>query len=82
MALLESIDAFRRGDRVNDFLLVCESRARAASPDLPDYPQADRLRAALNAAVAVKVNADGKSGKAIGEAIRQARIEAIKVIPE
>lgn len=80
MALLESIDAFRRGDRVNDFLLVCESRARAASPDLPDYPQADRLRAALNAAVAVKVNADGKSGKAIGEAIRQARIEAIKVI--
>jgi tRNA nucleotidyltransferase (CCA-adding enzyme) len=80
MALLESIDAFRRGDRVNDFLLVCESRARAASPDLPDYPHADRLRAALNAAVAVKVNADGKSGKAIGEAIRQARIEAIKAI--
>lgn len=80
MALLESIDAFRRGDRVNDFLLVCESRARAASPDLPDYPQADRLRAALNAAVAVKVNADGKSGKAIGEAIRRARIEAIKAI--
>lgn len=80
MTLLESIDAFRRGDRVNDFLLVCESRARAASPDLPDYPQADRLRAALNAAVAVKVNVDGKSGKAIGEAIRQARIEAIKVI--
>lgn len=82
MTLLESIDAFRRGDRVNDFLLVCESCARANSPGLPDYPQADRLRAALNAAVAVKVDTGGKSGPAIGEAIRLARSAAIKEILE
>ncbi len=79
MDLLESIDAFRRGERVNDFLLVCESCARATSPDLPGYPQADRLRAALHAAVTARVNTEGKSGKAIGEAIRQARIEAIQL---
>ena len=79
MDLLESIDAFRRGERVNDFLLACESYARATSPDLPGYPQADRLRAALHAAVTARVNTEGKSGKAIGNAIRQARIEAIQL---
>ncbi|MGB5259887.1 MAG: multifunctional CCA tRNA nucleotidyl transferase/2'3'-cyclic phosphodiesterase/2'nucleotidase/phosphatase [Gammaproteobacteria bacterium] len=77
LQVLEGLDAFRRGERLGVFLQVCEADARSNDPGLTDYPQAGQLRAALVAAGQVEVNTDGKSGKQIGEAIRQARIAAI-----
>ena len=75
--LLTALDAFRRPDRLGEFLLVCEADARAGSPDMPDYPQATRMQQALVAAQDVRVETGNISGREIGEAIRQARIEAI-----
>ena len=78
--LLEGLDAFRRSERIADFLQVCEADARTTKPGLKDYPQAQQLRSALAAAVHIEVDAGEKSGKEIGNAIRQARIEAIASI--
>jgi tRNA nucleotidyltransferase (CCA-adding enzyme) len=77
LQLLEGLDAFRRGERIGNFLQVCEADARSSDRGLTDYPQAGQLRAALKAAVNVAANTSGKSGRQIGEAIRQARLEAI-----
>ncbi len=66
------------------FLKACEAdkRGRKAAGD-EAYPQADFLRQARDAAAAVPAQpfiAAGKQGPAIGEAMRQARIEAIAAI--
>ncbi len=82
--LLERLDALRQPD-IDPFLAACEAdyRGRAGLEDRP-YPQAERLRAALTAALSVRA-ADlleqGLTGKALGEALRQARIEAIRQLP-
>jgi len=82
MKLLEAADAFRRPERFEAFLLACEAdaRGRTGLEDRP-YPQADRLRTAL--AVAAAVSADDVAdedlqGPAIGRAIREARIGALR----
>lgn len=78
--LLEGLDALRQPD-ITPFLFACEAdyRGRAGLADRP-YPQAQRLQDALDAALAVRA-ADlvqqGLEGPAIGEALRQARIDAI-----
>jgi tRNA nucleotidyltransferase/poly(A) polymerase len=56
--LFERCDAFRKPARFEDLLLACEAdaRGRAGLADR-DYPQADRLRAALSAARAVDAGA-------------------------
>jgi len=77
LAVLVRLDAFRRGERVDDFLLVCEADARSRNPELSAYAPADRLRTLLAAARDVNVDTRGKNGQEIGVAIRQARIEAI-----
>jgi tRNA nucleotidyltransferase (CCA-adding enzyme) len=78
---LESIDAFRRAERFEQFLLVCEADARGRSGFADrDYPQADYLRKALSAAKQVDsqtLTDKGLEGEAMAEAIRQRRIEAI-----
>lgn len=82
--LLERLDALRQPD-VDPFLAACEAdyRGREGLQERP-YPQAERLRAALSAALAVRardlVN-QGVEGKALGEALRRARIEAIGQLP-
>ncbi len=80
MKLLERLDAFRQPD-LAPFLAACEAdyRGRQGLQDR-DYPQAERLRAALRAAQAVRaadVAGQGVTGKALGEALRRARIDAI-----
>jgi len=80
LKVLEGLDAFRRGERIGDFLQVCEADARSTNHGLTDYPQAQQLRSALAAAVDIEVDTGEKSGKEIGEAIRQARIAAINEI--
>jgi tRNA nucleotidyltransferase (CCA-adding enzyme) len=86
LTLLESLDAFRRGHRVTEFLDACEADARgrtglAAQP----YPQRELVLAVWQAALAVDSSAvvgpggsaEGLRGEAVGEAIRQARLKAV-----
>lgn len=78
---LEALDAFRRPERVEGFVRACEAdfRGRTGYEERP-YPQADIFRQAYLAARAVDTAAiaSGRSGPQIGEAIRLARIDAIR----
>jgi tRNA nucleotidyltransferase (CCA-adding enzyme) len=81
LKLIEDADLLRRPERTDDFLLACEAdyRGRKGLEDRP-YPQAARLRTALEAALAVRASTvpmAGLEGKQIGEKIREARLEAI-----
>jgi tRNA nucleotidyltransferase (CCA-adding enzyme) len=85
LELLELTDAFRRGERFERFLLACEADARGRGPELRErpYPQAARLRAALGAAAAARLDPDqlaGSPGPVIAERLRAARIEAIRAL--
>lgn len=79
---LEAIDAFRRPERFEQFLLACEADSRGR-PGYEDrhFVQPGIFRQAYHAAVQVtarEVMAEGYEGKAIGEQQRQRRITAIK----
>lgn len=79
--LLEKADLLRRPERCDAFLQACEAdyRGRKGLSGRP-YPQADRVRDALQAALDVKaaeLDLSGLSGEEIGEKMRQARIAAI-----
>jgi tRNA nucleotidyltransferase (CCA-adding enzyme) len=86
LAMLESLDAFRRGHRVTEFLDACEAdaRGRTGLADQP-YPQRELVLAAWQAALAVDAGAlarvgngsDGLRGEALGQAVRQARLAAV-----
>ena len=80
-ALVARCDGFRKPARIGQLATVCEAdkRGRAGLGDEP-YPQGDTLRRLHAAALAVRsesIAAQGISGPAFGEALRQARIEAI-----
>lgn len=91
LKLLESLDAFRRGGRVTEFLDACEAdaRGRAGLEDQP-YPQRDLVLAAWRAALAVDAGAvagpggagEGLAGEDLGEAIRNARLAAVAAARE
>lgn len=82
--LLESLDALRRPERVEAFLLACQAdwqggvnQADAA------YPQADYLGRVLASVLTVEARQfveQGLTGRAVGEAMRQARLSAIAAI--
>ena len=70
-----------RPDVLPDFSRSCEAdyRGRKGRQSRP-YPQAGRLQAALEAALAVRardLDTEGLSGPQVGEALRMARIAAI-----
>jgi tRNA nucleotidyltransferase (CCA-adding enzyme) len=78
---LQALDAFRRPDRFEKFLLACEAdaRGRQGFEDQP-YPQAGYLRRARDAAAAVDASAFHEaqmSGQEIGERLHSERIAAI-----
>jgi tRNA nucleotidyltransferase (CCA-adding enzyme) len=78
--LLQSVDAFRRPDRFEEFLLACEAdfRGRTGFETLP-YPQGDLLRRALAAAARIKPDtASGLPGVEVGERLRDERLEAVR----
>ena len=85
LRLLERCDAIRRPDRFNEMLLSCECDARGRlGLEESAYPQRRRLGRALelarsvdSAAVAAQAAARGLSGPAVGEAIHQARANAV-----
>jgi len=80
--LLVRCDAFRQPARIAQLGLVCEAdkRGRAGLQD-EAYPQREELLRLLAAAQTVRaadVARDGLEGPALGEALAQARIRAIK----
>ncbi len=82
LKLLEALDAFRRPDRFEEFLIACEAdaRGRTGLEDRP-YPQAELLRQAAAAAadvVAAPALERGLRGAAVGEAMRKERLHRIK----
>ncbi len=81
---LESLDAFRRSERFEEFLQACEADARGRHnlTDRP-YPQADVFRQAFTTCSSVDIKPlieKGFSGKALGNEIRRLRIAAIQSI--
>jgi tRNA nucleotidyltransferase (CCA-adding enzyme) len=79
--LLQSLDAFRRPQRLSDFLLACQadSRGRTGHEDSA-YPQTTFLQSALKAANSIDEAAIAKQhqGEAIKHAIYAARLAALK----
>lgn len=78
---LEALDAARRPQRFEQFLLACEAdaRGRPGYEDQP-YPQADIFRNALRAYNSVDAQplvAAGLKGEAIANELRKLRIQAI-----
>jgi len=80
LKLLERLDAFRRPQRFDEFLLACEAdlRGRLGFEARP-YPQAGRLRALRAAAADITLTAvPGESGSATGQRLRNLRLRAIE----
>ncbi len=78
---LSSLDALRKPEQFDDFLLVCEADARGRLPSVTDYPQAALMKHAAQAiaevdAAAISATADDKSK--ISELIYNARVQAVK----
>ena len=81
--MIEAADAFRRPERFEKFLITCEADARGRKGlEDRDYPQADYLRRAFEAAKAVDAAAIAgqHAGGDIPGAIRRARVAAIAPI--
>lgn len=88
LKVLEGVDAFRKPDRFEQFLLACEAdaRGRTGYEDVP-YPQAGIFRQAFAAAAAVEhgavvqdLIAAGRSGAEVGAKVREQRIMAIRAM--
>jgi tRNA nucleotidyltransferase (CCA-adding enzyme) len=82
LKLLERIDAFRRPERLEQFLLACEadSRGRTGFED-KQFDQPVIIRRAYHAAEQInarEVVEQGFNGKAVGDELHRLRIEAIK----
>ncbi|WP_223427375.1 multifunctional CCA addition/repair protein [Alcanivorax limicola] len=80
--LLRAFDVLRRPERFPLFLSACEADARGREGQAQQpYPQRTFLTGAAAAARDVDIDAvreSGKTGKALGDAIEQARIQAIR----
>ena len=82
LKLLESVDAFRRPERFELFLLACEAdhRGRTGLEDTP-FPQGDYLRRAFSAARAVtteSLDTANLKGAEIGEQLKLKRLDAVR----
>ena len=84
LKLLRALDALRKPDRFEQFLLSCEADARGRL-GLEDraYPQVDFLRAAREAAAGVDPQAliaQGFQGAELGAALDRARVAALEAL--
>jgi tRNA nucleotidyltransferase (CCA-adding enzyme) len=86
LKLLTALDALRRPARLEQFLAACTADKRGRLGHEHDaYPQADYLRAAREAIVAIKAEPfveRGLSGPAVGAAMDKARVRAIAALPK
>jgi len=78
---LEQLDAFRRPDRFENFLIACLADIRGRKEfEQSEYPQADFMRLALKTAKNIDMQSIKEmelKGEAMAEAIRKARVTAI-----
>lgn len=86
MDLIEKADLIRRPDRAEEFILACRADFQGRKGrEERQYPQGERLRNALNAALAIRardIATEGLDGIQIGEKLRSARVEAIAGIED
>jgi tRNA nucleotidyltransferase (CCA-adding enzyme) len=86
LKLLETIDAFRRPERFAELLVACEADARGRTGlEAKPYPQAAYLLRVRNAAAAVTLSEEERSGlqgPAIGEKLREKRLAAVAAAKE
>ncbi|MCP1652581.1 multifunctional CCA addition/repair protein [Pseudomonas nitroreducens] len=86
LELLQSFDVYRRPQRFEEFLAASEMDARGRHGlEDRDYPQADYLRGAAQAARAVAVQPlleKGYKGAELGEALKRERLSALKAYKE
>jgi tRNA nucleotidyltransferase (CCA-adding enzyme) len=79
--ILQALDAFRRPERFEEFLLACEADFRGRQGcEERDYPQAGILRRAREAALGVdaaEMAARGLAGRQLADQLQQRRCEAI-----
>ncbi len=79
---LEALDAFRRPERFEKFLMACEADARGrAGFEDREYPQADYFREALKLAVNIDTSAlveQGLAGEEMARHIKQQRLSALE----
>ena len=85
LRLIMAADGLRQPQRFEEFLLACEADARGRKGlEQRPYPQADVLRAALRAARSVdaaKLKAERQlDGEALGRALHDERLAAIKAL--
>jgi tRNA nucleotidyltransferase (CCA-adding enzyme) len=83
LKMLNAIDAFRRPDRFEQFLLACEADARGRTGYEDIQPeQTKQLRACFDAANSVEIQPliQDKHGKAVKQAINEARVGAISAL--
>ena len=84
MRKLEGLDAFRRPERFDQFLLACEADARGRKgKEQQDYPQAGifrKYRAACMTVTASPEDIRNLKGTEIAEHLRAQRIEAIRKV--
>ncbi len=83
--LLEAIDVLRRPEGLEPFLQAVEADYRGRGGGFPDqsYPQADAVRRAAEAVLAVSPQPlldAGLRGAALGEALRRERIRAVAAL--
>ena len=82
LRVLEQCDAFRRPARFEKLLLACEADARGRTGfENSDYCQAEFVRGVLGAATAINtadLTRGDLFGAAIGEAIRERRLAAVR----
>ncbi|MBC3957820.1 multifunctional CCA addition/repair protein [Pseudomonas triticifolii] len=83
LELLQSFDVYRRPQRFEEFIAACEMDARGRQGfEQRNYPQADYLRGAAQAARSVSVQPlleKGLQGKDLGDALKNERLDALKI---
>ncbi len=81
--LFQDLDAYRRPERVEQFVQACKADATGRWGDeFQDYPQADIVRRYFKAAQSVDIKPlieAGYEGEKLGHQIRQKRIRAIEL---
>jgi tRNA nucleotidyltransferase (CCA-adding enzyme) len=81
LKLFTALDALRRPERLLTFITACKADKRGRlGHEQDDYPQADWLRHARDAAAAITSAPfveQGLQGPAIGAAMEKARVQAI-----
>ncbi len=86
LKVLDSLDVWRKPERLEQVLLSCmaDSRGRTGFEDI-DYPQRDYFKQAYQAALEVDVQsiiADGFKGKDIRDQLSQRRVDAIQGVKQ